>query len=447
MTLPSIPNFNNESGGRLAASRDDFQKHIDGYSLKHEAAGIVLSPPLFIDGSDRSTVRAALQAIIPFAQQPVIPDATTASKGLIQLRGDIAGTATSVTVTRIRNVSVSSLTPTLGQVLTYATDGASNVWKPVAPAAFIAGGDLAGSLSSQQVVAIAGLGSPKTVDVNANVFSFAPTTMPLLTQRPSAIDGYAFSIVTQETTGSTNKSGDLVLETGMYNSSSGIPGGIFLKVGSVSPHAARTMIHATDPGNGNVVSFFKTITTTQMPAATGNNVLYLADTAEPPTTGSPVSGSILYSEDGKVKVKQSNGAAVTIGEISNPAYFGSVGQEQQIIRYFDSIFGPISPTTVNRSVSVDSSSIVHMKITIVAKQLASSNAASYTFIGTFLRLGSVITVGSLITNTPQTNGSASGWTAPTITPLTSTVRIALSSQGSGLTVNYTTLIESLTCGA
>ncbi|SDI29247.1 hypothetical protein SAMN05421846_10635 [Chryseobacterium taeanense] len=57
-------------------------------------------------------------------------DATTGTKGIVQLAGDLAGTAASPTVAKIQNKAVSSTAPTNGQVLKYNTT--TSAWEPAA---------------------------------------------------------------------------------------------------------------------------------------------------------------------------------------------------------------------------------------------------------------------------------------------------------------------------
>lgn len=62
---------------------------------------------------------------------PTVNDATTGAKGIVQLAGDIGGTATSVTVLGLRGVGVSATAPTNNQVLQYN----GTVWIPASIAA------------------------------------------------------------------------------------------------------------------------------------------------------------------------------------------------------------------------------------------------------------------------------------------------------------------------
>ena len=62
-----------------------------------------------------------------------VPDATNTVKGKLQLAGDLAGSASSVTVSKIQGFAVSSTTPTDGQLLTWNLGTSS--WVPTTPTA------------------------------------------------------------------------------------------------------------------------------------------------------------------------------------------------------------------------------------------------------------------------------------------------------------------------
>jgi hypothetical protein len=123
---PIKPNFK-PGVGRLVTDRFDFQNHVDGYNFRHKAKQIDLFPTVVI-GTPQNNVQDAIAALSTFILPPVIPDATTSSKGLIQLSGDIAGTATSVSVTKIQGRGVSNTPPSTNNVLTW--NGSS--WIPQA---------------------------------------------------------------------------------------------------------------------------------------------------------------------------------------------------------------------------------------------------------------------------------------------------------------------------
>ena len=123
MADPVVPNY--ISGiGRFATDRFTYEKHIVGEDDRHKANQIDLFPTVVI-GTAQTTVQDAIAAISLSIGTPPA-DASTTVKGIVKLAGDIAGTATSVTVTKIQGKPVSALTPSSGDVLTW--DG--SVWKP-----------------------------------------------------------------------------------------------------------------------------------------------------------------------------------------------------------------------------------------------------------------------------------------------------------------------------
>jgi Repeat of unknown function (DUF5907) len=131
---PLVPNYVPDVG-RLVTDRFDFQQHIDGTAFNHNASAILTSPTITINGDGYSNVQTALAALAQNLIIPTISNATTTSVGLIQLSGDITGTATAVRVSAIRGIPVQNLTPTTNQVLGY--NGSS--WTPTTLAAGWAG--------------------------------------------------------------------------------------------------------------------------------------------------------------------------------------------------------------------------------------------------------------------------------------------------------------------
>lgn len=139
-----VTNPNYKPGvGRLVTDRYDFQQHIDGGAFYHKASSVKLDTPLTINLNLTSDVQAALQALKIQVDSVATPaDASAISKGLIQLAGDIGGTATSVKVTGLRGTPVANLSPTNGQVLKF-NSGTGN-WEPSSNSVFVTGGDVGG---------------------------------------------------------------------------------------------------------------------------------------------------------------------------------------------------------------------------------------------------------------------------------------------------------------
>jgi hypothetical protein len=95
---------------------------------------------------------SAASACVPSTvSSTTVSDATTSSKGIVQLAGDLAGTATSPAVARINGVSLPGTAPTSGQVLT-ATGSSSAAWSaPNIPVSSVAGKTGAVSLVENDV--------------------------------------------------------------------------------------------------------------------------------------------------------------------------------------------------------------------------------------------------------------------------------------------------------
>jgi len=148
---PINPNFK-PGVGHLVTDRFDFQSHIEGDDFRHNASAINLIPNVFI-GSPQSNVYDAIVALTNALTIPVIPDATTTTKGAVKLAGDISGTANSVLVTGLRGFPVDSTPPTTNYVLTWM--GSS--WQPQPiTGSFSFAGDVTGTAAATVVVKING---------------------------------------------------------------------------------------------------------------------------------------------------------------------------------------------------------------------------------------------------------------------------------------------------
>lgn len=120
----STPNFK-PGVGRLVTDRFDFQNHTDGYNFNHKANQIVLSPTISISGT-QTNVQGALTAIVASLAAPSVPDASTSVKGVIQLAGDLAGTATSVSVVKLNGKPIVSTIPNTNELLIWT----GSTWEP-----------------------------------------------------------------------------------------------------------------------------------------------------------------------------------------------------------------------------------------------------------------------------------------------------------------------------
>lgn len=148
--------------GRLVLDRYDFQDHITGTNFTHNAETIPLSPFVNIDGYVATNVQSAINALSGFVLN--IPDATNIAKGIIQLSGDLGGTATTPVVTKIQTRNVSTVPPNVGETLVWN----SSAWEPAMINQFTPGNDLGGTYSSQNVIQI----SSNTLPVLSSLINF-----------------------------------------------------------------------------------------------------------------------------------------------------------------------------------------------------------------------------------------------------------------------------------
>ncbi len=118
---PINPNFK-PGVGHLVTDRYDFQHHVEGSDFRHVAGSIDLSPPILIGSTNITDVQTAIAALAGTIIVPSVPDATTSSKGVIQLGGDLFGTGTTALnpkVSGLQGFPVSNTTPTLNNILTW----------------------------------------------------------------------------------------------------------------------------------------------------------------------------------------------------------------------------------------------------------------------------------------------------------------------------------------
>lgn len=140
--------------------------------------------------------------------KPVIPtvsDATTTGKGIVQLAGDLAGTAASPTVAKVNGITVTG-TPTSGQVLTASSASAATWSAPgSAPVTSVAGKTGAVTLTSADV----GLGNvDNTSDAtkNSTAATLTNKTISGATNTLSNIPESAVTNLTTDLSGKVDKS-------------------------------------------------------------------------------------------------------------------------------------------------------------------------------------------------------------------------------------------------
>lgn len=162
-----------------------------------------------------------------------------------------------------------------------------------------------------------GIGSLINMNVSG-IISFVPNTSvsfgtgisPLFNQTSAAGNGATFTVRAQSSSGSNGNGGKLTLQGGALNGT-GLKGGVALALNGTT----EDMVEIAEVATGRrVVSLCRAaaITTTQMPASTGDGVIYIANATTAPTADS-VSGGILYCEAGALKYRGTSGTVTTLG--------------------------------------------------------------------------------------------------------------------------------------
>lgn len=420
MSDPLVPNYK-KNVGRLVTDRFDFEDHLTGENFRHNAGQTDLFPVVVVDGYIKETVQDAIAALADVIYSPTIPDATISSKGAIKLAGDITGTADVITVTKIQGKPINTLVPLSGQVLTW--NGAA--WSPATPAnIFSAGEDLGGNNIAQKVIQITGnnLGE---VSVPASSFTFTESSIPLFNQLVNTTtDGSNFTIIAQETTAGSAIGGS-VLISGGSGPVSGQSGGVGLLLDNLNSY----MLQACQLPTGNrVISLFNGVplNDTIMPADSGDMVLYIKDAVLPPSSGVPADGVIVYSDGGKLYIKQSDGQEVKVGSIPNPSIWGP--SDAQTYTYRSKAQSVTNSPVLAFSYNMPDNCAVKIDLIMVGKEVHATNneslqvnmSAGYSIDNS----SGVVAAGtSVIYDSRDTGPSASTWAVPTITSVGTTLEV------------------------
>lgn len=137
----------------------------------------------------------------------------------------------------------------------------------------------------------------------------ATSTSPKLYQddeTAASTTGKTLIVQAQNSTGTTSIGGILDLRGGTGTTSAGAV--------QIRPGSTNIIIEAAEVAAGrNVVSLARksAITTTQLPANTGDGIVYIANAATAPTAD-PVSGGILYVEGGALKYRGTSGTVTVV---------------------------------------------------------------------------------------------------------------------------------------
>jgi hypothetical protein len=414
----AIPNFDPATGGKLAVSRYDFQSHIDGYSNGHYATAISLNPPITINSINTTNVQDAMELFATLVNPPDIIDASTTNKGIIQISGDIRGTATNILVSGIQGKPITNTAPTNNQTLVF--DGYTNSWTPSSiNSSFVAGGDLEGTTNLQNVISLTGRLDKVSIIAN-NLLWANNSTAPKIGQDSGPGTGKNLRIVAQSSTTNGARGGHLDLFGGEPGTG-GLQGGINLGLSN----GASKFIQIKEVGAGRRVLALlhdSDVTSADMPNDSGDRVIYIRDTSTPPVTGTPTNGTEVYSFGGKLFVKQSDGNNFAVGSIPNPSVWGTSNEQ---------VYSSRNTITTTTAIAQDVFTFIipnftSVKVDVIAvgKKPASIESAQYNLsIGYSKHNSTPTTLGTLTSADPRGSSGTLTWTAPTISLSGSQIKV------------------------
>ena len=284
-------------------------------------------------------------------------------------------------------------------------------WAP-SPAtnSFSAAGDLAGNNVLQQVIGLTGAPDGhgfNVVNSAANKITFnSSVTAPTIDQTANPIGNGEFLTINAQPSSAFGFTGGEVIISG-GSSAGGLNGGVQLGI------AGSTLFQVTQQVSGQRVAAVSSmgISSTEMPAGTGDVVMFIENATTAPTTGNPTNGAILYALGGQLRVKQQDGQDFSIGSIPNPSIWGSAGQQTYTQRSYVSTTS--SSPTLAFSYTIPDLTSVKVDVMIIGKQVGAAESAQFNLAWGLVRNGSTPAgVGTVTSADPRTTTGAAAWAAP-----------------------------------
>lgn len=443
---PHVPDFNPGNGSRLTTDRYDFEAHLEGVNppianaplqnFRHNATQVDLSPDLVIDGDTALTVQQALELLAAIVSPPSISPATTTSLGIVQLSGDITGTATNVVIKAIQGKPITTVVPVTGNVLTWN----GTAWTPLpSPGSVVFSGDLSGTNAGPQ--AVVGLtGNAGSVAITAANLLWGSLVVSPQIRQITTISGGAndLSIIAQTSTAGrggntiisggngTTTRGGVILQDGVGNQTFQLGSGAagrFTSLGSAS-----SIISSMSSGTGDLVTLF------------GN-------AATNPSNGSSA-GPIVYGSNGQLWVMQSDNTNFPVGSIPNPSTWGTLASNQgQTITYRDFINSPVGiPVSAPHTFALPDNTATRLDVILVAKANGTADSAQYNLSIGYVRNGggAPVAVGTLTSADSRVTNTITMSSAPNIT-ISGNNAIIQTGASSTLSMNWVIITQVVMC--
>lgn len=138
----------------------------------------------------------------------------------------------------------------------------------------------------------------------------AATASPTVNQTSASGNGQNMSIQAQSSSGAAGNGGVLLLSGGAPNGG-GFRGGVRLLLNASTTETMVELVQVVSNQRVLSLAYLSTLTSTQMPAGTGDGVIFLANAQTTPTANS-VAGGILYAQGGALKWRGTSGTVTTI---------------------------------------------------------------------------------------------------------------------------------------
>lgn len=417
--------------GRLALDRYDFNDHLIGNNFRHLANQIDLNPHVTINSVNMYNVQSAISALSSIVVSGA-PDASTSTKGVVRLTSDFGGTANSPKVVGIQGVPVSSIIPSVNNVLSF--NGSS--WVPSSSTStFLPGGDLSGTYNSQQVVKLTGTAgnvyfdAMKLTPQNSFEISYQNTNdVP----KEVLIKGQSTTLIAQNGGSIKLQSGDGPFGAGEVSLNLGTSG-VGVGVCEIQPGQWATFL------NGKPDLF-------NLPYGTGSGVVFMKDAAVLPGSTLPGGGVLLYSNSGRLHCKHSNGDDIEIGSTPNPNYWGRMENSKYSIRSSAATTTSIAQTLTTFQVYFNTS--CKIEVVILGKAAYGTDCAQYRLQwGVSRHDNDLIEVGDVVVSDVRTTAGAANWIVPNITMDTVLKRIYINT-GANLdtVINWFSVLDVLYVG-
>jgi hypothetical protein len=185
-----------------------------------------------------------------------------------------------------------------------------------------------------------------------------------------------------------------------------------------------------------------TITSTEVPD--GDLMVYVRDTISPPILANPVGGTLLYSANGQLHVKEPAGNDFIIGSIPNPSVWGDSTNQTYSYRSLNSTAAGDISGQAAFNYAIPNNSAVKVDVIMVGKEVHATNNNTLQLnmcVGyTADTVGVVDTAGAVTTYDSRSTAGAIGWTPPTIYLVGNVINVTTGYDATAA-INWVTVVQ------